>query len=164
MTLATDEKLRSLLRDFNIAMVVTRTLEGQLRARPMVMAEIDSNGTVWLLTERHSGKMDEIERDNQVNLTVQSSSKFASLSGLAVPLYDREKIDALWNESWKTWFPKGKDDPTLTLIKIEPQMGEYWDNSGLSGISYLIEASKAYLTGHKPELQDNPEIHAKVGT
>src|SRR4051794_37814861 len=103
MATATKEtKLRELLEDFDTAMLVTRTVDGHLRARPMVLADIQADGTLWFLTERRSGKLEEIARDSQVNVAMQSSSKFVSLSGPASPVEDRTKVDQLWNEAWKT--------------------------------------------------------------
>ena len=69
---------------------------------------------------------------------------------------------SLWRETWKTWFPKGQDDPDLALLRVTGDQGEYWDNSGASGIKYLIEAGKAYLNGKRPDLADDPTIHGSV--
>jgi general stress protein 26 len=162
MSIATDHKLHDLLKDFGVAMLVTRTTEGQLRARPMAVADVQADGTLWLMTDRHSGKMDEIARDSHVNVTMQSSMKFVSLSGTATAVDDRRKVAELWKESWKIWFPRGKDDPNLVLVQIRGDAGEYWDNSGISGIKYLIEAGKAYLNGTRPDVAGDTKIHGKV--
>ena len=50
MTTAADEKLRELLEDFDAAMLVTRTGAGQLRSRPMAVADIERGGTMWFVT------------------------------------------------------------------------------------------------------------------
>lgn len=155
-------KLCDLVKDFGTAMLVTRTVAGELRSRPMALAEVQADGTVWLLTDRNSTKLDEIENDNHVNVTVQSSTKFVSISGTAQAVDDRQKIAELWNEAWKVWFPGGQDDPSLVLLRIQGTTGEYWDNSGSKGIQYLIEAGKAYLTGTRPDVAGDPKIHAKV--
>ena len=42
-------KLQELLAEFDLAMLATRTAEGQLRARPMALAEIEPDGTLWFL-------------------------------------------------------------------------------------------------------------------
>lgn len=162
MTTTQIDKLRDLIRDFGVAMLVTRTTDGQLRSRPMAMADVEADGTLWLLTDRNSGKLDEIEADNNVNVTAQSSSKYLSFSGRAVAVDNRQKIDELWQESWKVWFPGGKTDPSLVLLRINGESGEYWDNSGLSGLKYLIEAGKAYLSGSRPDVGEDPQIHGKV--
>jgi general stress protein 26 len=163
MDISPDDKLRELLADFDAAMLVTRTPAGELRSRPMAVAEIQPGGCMWFLTERNSGKLEEIARDSHVNVAMQSERKFVSISGQAVTVDDRRKVEELWNEAWRVWFPEGKNDPTLVLIKVQGEHGEYWDNSGTSGIKYLIEAGKAYLTGTKPrEVESDPAVHGKV--
>lgn len=162
MTTTAANKLHDLLEDFDTAMLVTTTPDGRLRSRPMALADSDGDGTLWFLTERGSPKVAEITREEQVNVAMQSSQKFVSISGTARPVHDRHKIEELWKDSWTTWFPGGKDDPTLTLLRVDPESGEYWDNSGASGIKYLIEAGKAYLSGTKPDVEHDPTIHGKV--
>ena len=97
-------------------------------------------------------KLNEIERDGHVVVTMQSSTKFISLSGRATPVDDREKLARLWKAEWKIWFPDGKDDPNIRLLRIDGDTGEYWDNSGTSGVKYLIEAGKALMTGSRPDV------------
>ncbi|MCC7419437.1 MAG: pyridoxamine 5'-phosphate oxidase family protein [Planctomycetaceae bacterium] len=162
MTTSPRQKMQDLLQDFKTAMLVSRTSSGQLRSRPMQIAEIEDDGTVWLMTDRHSAKIQEIERDHQVNLVLQTSMKFVSLSGLATMVEDRDRVARLWNEAWKVWFPGGKDDPNLILLQIRSDAGEYWDNSGMSGLRYLVEAGRAYFTGTRPDVAGDPRVHGKV--
>ena len=162
MSIESNDKFCDLLKDFGVAMLVTRTAEGQLRSRPMALADVESDGTLWLLTDRHSEKLDEISNNRQVNVTAQSSTKILSLSGVGTSVENRQKIAELWKESWKVWFPGGKEDPNLILLRIQGDVGEYWDNSGISGIRYLIAAGKAYLSGTRPEVENSPDIHGKV--
>ena len=157
------DKLQELLAAFDSAMLVTRTTTGVLRSRPMAIAEGEPNGVLWFVTERDSGKLDEIAHDSHVNVAMQSSSKFVSLSGRAIAIDDARKIAELWNEAWRVWFPAGKDDPSLILLQVHGDSGEYWDNSGASGIRYLIEAGRAYLSGTKPrQVERDPRVHGKV--
>lgn len=155
-------KLQELLEDFDYAMLVTRTTDGELRSRPMAVAEIEPDGVLWFITERHSGKIGELAADNRVNVAMQSTRKFVSISGRATPLADQQKVAELWNEAWRVWFPGGQDDPTLILLRVQGENGEYWDNSGASGIKYLIEAGRAYLSGEKPDVENDPAVHGKV--
>jgi general stress protein 26 len=157
-----DEKLRQLIREFEVAMLVTRTYEGRLRARPMVIADFESAGVLWVLTDRHSGKMDEIAQEHHVNVTMQSSTRFISLSGKATHVDSPEKLTEVWKDSWKVWFPGGKDDPNLALVRIEGDAGEYWDQSGLQSVKYLWEAGKAYLSGTRFKVDADSNAHGKV--
>jgi general stress protein 26 len=160
---ATDEKLRELLSDFDSAMLVTRTAAGELRSRPMAVADVEPGGCLWFVTERHSDKLEEIAHDDHVNVAMQSKWKFVSISGRAVAVDDARKVAEVWSEAWRVWFPGGKDDPSLVLLKVQGDAGEYWDNSGTGGITYLIAAGKAYLSGTKPrEVEGDPKVHGKV--
>ena len=162
MKTTTQDKLRDLLHDFDVAMLVTRTGEGQLRSRPMALADVEPDGTMWFCTQVDSGKVNEIAGDNHVNVAMQSSSKFVSISGKVFTVDDRQKVNEFWKEPWRIWFPGGKDDPSLLLLKVQGETGEYWDNSGTSGIKYLIEAGKAYLSGARPNVGHDPKIHGSV--
>jgi general stress protein 26 len=162
MATTPDQKLHELLEDFGVAMLVTRTADGCMRARPMALAEAEPGGRLWFATEQGSGKLDEIENDSHVVVTMQSSTKFISLSGRATPVDDREKIVRLWKPKWTVWFPGGKDDPSLRLLRIDGHTGEYWDYSGTRGIKYLIEEGKALLTGSRPDVAHDASIHSKV--
>ena len=48
------------------------------------------------------------------------------------------------------------------LLRVAGDTGEYWDNSGTSGVKYLIEAGKALVTGSRPDVGQDAKVHAKV--
>lgn len=154
------EQLHDLLKDFDTAMLVTHAAGGQLHARPMAVAQVEPGGDLWFVTDRHSGKMDDIGADAQVNITMQGGGKFVSLSGRARAVEDRAKVDEVWNEHMRVWFPGGKGDPNLVLLRVEATEGEYWDNSGTNAIKYMFKAGVAYLRGTRPT-NDQTE-HSKV--
>ncbi|WDQ15012.1 pyridoxamine 5'-phosphate oxidase family protein [Rhodopirellula sp. P2] len=156
----TQKKLIELIQDFHNAMLVTKTDDGGLDARPMAIAEATEEGQVWFVTSRNSGKIAELMLDRDVAVTMQAANQFVTLSGECRVIDDRAKLDQLWNEAWKVWFPKGKNDPNITLLRVDPARGEYWDNSGLSGVNYLIRAGKAYLQGERAETDE--QINASV--
>jgi general stress protein 26 len=162
MATESDTKLHELLEDFGVAMLATRTEDSQIRARPMALAEVEPDGTMWFLTDRHSPKISEIAKDSHVAVTMQSSTKYVSLSGAASAVEDRETVARPWKLEWKVWFPGGEEDPNLIFVRIDGDSGEYWDNSGMNGAKYLFEAGKALLTGSRPTIDHDPKIHAKV--
>ncbi len=153
---------KEILSDFNNAMLVTLDQNHQPSARPMRIADVTDEGEVWFATDKASGKVDEIKNNSVVGITLQSGSKFLSLTGTATVFNDRSKVEQLWSEPWKIWFPKGKNDPSLTLLKIEPDEGEFWDLSGTNRLRYLYEAGKAYFQGNAIDNDAIEGISAKV--
>ncbi len=153
---------RKLLQQFHTAMLVTHAGEDRLRARPMAVAEAEEDGRVWFLTHAESAKAHEIETDTRVHIVCQNDrSVYLSLSGHADLVHDRAKMDEVWKEPFKVWFPGGKDDPHLVLIAVRPEEGEFWDNEGTNKIKYLLGAVKAYATGTTPEIKEG-EQHGHV--
>ncbi len=41
---------------------------------------------------------------------------------------DKEKIEELWTPLAKAWFTEGINDPRISVIKVVPDNGFYWDN------------------------------------
>jgi general stress protein 26 len=154
--------LRELVSDFDAAMMVTVARDGRMHARPMAVAEINDRGDSYFATSIVSPKVDEVLGDPRVLITFQGTRRFATISGTARVVRDRTLIERLWSESWRIWFPGGKDDPTLCLLAVEARYGELWDSSGMRGIKYAFQAAKAYLTATTPPRDDDPDQHAKV--
>ena len=142
--------LYEMLEGFDTAMLVTRSPHGELHARPMAVAALEPDSDAYFVTGIDSPKVAEIEADPRATLTFQSSSRSATVSGRVSVVRDRALIDRLWKDSWKVWFPKGQDDPQISLLKFDAEHGELWDNSGLQGMKYAFEAVKAYAQGERP--------------
>lgn len=153
--------LKDMLKEFNTAMLVTRTDDGGLRSRPMAIAEARVDGVIYFSTAIDSPKIEELASDSRVNVALQSGSRFVSITGRARVVRDRALIERLWSEAWRVWFPGGKDDPTLCLIAVEPEEAEYWDRSGAKGIKSFFQMAKAYVSGAQPGDFDE-EQHGKV--
>lgn len=160
MTDSPREHFQDLLEDFSTAMLVTRTPVGELRCRPMTIAEVHENADVCFVTSIDDAKSEEIRNDPNVCVALQKGQKYLSLTGTAELIQDRDKLREMWNEAWKVWFPEGPDSPEVTLLKVHATYGEYWDVSGLNGVKYLYRAGRAYFSGERPEM--TTEMHNKV--
>jgi len=153
------QHLKDLLESFDTAMFITRSGDKQ-HARPMAIAGVEGESTVWFVTAIDTPKTDEIQQDPRVSATFQTGTRFVAASGRAELVADRAKIHELWKPDWKVWFTEGKDDPSIRLIKMTLEDAEFWDNAGTKGIRYVFEAAKALLTGEKP--QDVGGMHGRV--
>jgi general stress protein 26 len=154
-------KLYELIKDVKIAMMTTVDTDGTLHSRPMYNQDADEHGDLWFFTKINSPKTTELSRDNEVNLGYCDPSKqhYVSVSGKAEIVRDRAKIEEKWSEGLRTWFPEGKDDPSIALIRVHPAKGEYWDSPS-STVLYLYGYAKAALTGQSPKTeQEKVDLH-----
>ena len=154
MTESKRRNLQDLLEDFDVAMMITYAGGHTPHARPMQIAEADDDGELYFATSLNSAKIRDIEMDPRVMLTMQEGSVYVSLSGMAQLSTDRGLIDRLWSEAWRVWFPEGKDDPNIVIVRVEPEEAEYWDNSGIEGVAYVMTALKAHIKGERPAETD----------
>jgi general stress protein 26 len=115
--------------------------------RPMAVQKIDDDGNFWFLSSDDSHKNEEISHDPFVHLLFQGSahSDFLNIYGIAEISKDKEKIKELWQPILKTWFTGGEDDPRITVIKVEPSEGYYWDNKHGNAVAFIKQAAGAVL-------------------
>jgi len=152
--------LRALVGDFEHAMLVTRSDEGELRARPMRIVAQQNRGTLVFVTHRGDEKVDEIAASPEVCVTLQDGKRFVSMSGTAVVDDSRDRIHRHFDASWEPWFPGGASDPDIRLIDVTPTYAEYWDGSGLDRLTFLFAAAKAVAKGEA--LSTDVTEHAKL--
>jgi general stress protein 26 len=125
--------LGKLIEDIDVAMLTTVGAHGDLVSRPLSTQRSRYDGRrVWFFTEGDSPKVAEIRRHAKVNLAYASKEKntYVSLAGVATVKRDQALIDEFWNDAMKAFFPKGRTDPNLVLIEVEPRTVEYWDGPG----------------------------------
>ncbi len=114
-------------------------------ARPMNVRDVDDEGNLWFLSASDSHKNKELALDPSVTLYFQGSehSDFMQVKGRATITTDRAKIKALWTKLVETWFTEGQDDPRVTVIKVTPSDGYYWDTkhgTAVAGVKMLLGA------------------------
>jgi general stress protein 26 len=167
MTMSTQpndvQKLARLIKGIRVAMLTTQDEDGTLRSRPMeTQPEKDGgfDGTLWFFTHASAHKTDEIDRDDHVNLSYAepSDNRYVSVSGRARLVRDRAKIDELWTPVLKAWFPHGKDDPDVALLKVGVTKAEYWDSPS-STLVKLVGFTKAVLTGQQYRPGENEKLN-----
>lgn len=157
------EKLRKLVKDIDFCMLTTIDEGGDLHSRPMSSnGDIDANGDIWFFTNVSSHKVSEIEKLPRVNVSFADpdNQRYISVSGTAELSRDRAKIDELWRPQFKIWFPEGKDDPEIALLRVRLEKAEYWD-SPASSIGYALSFVSSLVTGKEPDLGENRKVDLK---
>lgn len=68
---------------------------------------------------------------------------FACFAGTVAVDTDRAMIDKLWSKQAEAWFPGGKDDPNLALIRFDINDAELWQaDMSLSGRLKMLVGAK----------------------
>ena len=96
----------------------------------------DANGAFWFFTAT----------DNRLaaggpamaQFAAKGHDLFACISGTLVRENNRAVLDKLWNNSIAAWYPDGKDDPKLVLLRFDLDDAEIWTaDPGVKGMFKL---------------------------
>lgn len=138
-------KIKEIVDKAQTCFFCTMLPNGEINSRPMSVQQVDDEGNLWFLSAEDSHKNMEVTLEPKVKLFFQGSthSDFLELTGVAHISRDRQKIKELWEFVIKTWFTEGIDDPRITVIKISPNDGYYWDTkhgNAIAGIKMMFGA------------------------
>lgn len=151
------QMIAKLIEDIDITMFTTVGPDGYLVSRPLSTQKAQFDGSrVWFFVASDSPKVAEIARNSKVNLAYASKGRntYVSMTGDAMVNEDPVKIEAFWNDALKAYFPRGVNDPKLTLIEVEVRTAEYWDGPG-SLIGKAIAFAVARVTKREEVMGEN---------
>lgn len=156
------KKVRELsgkLKDIKIAMLTTINAEGKPHSRPMYTFEVKDDGIIWMFLAKDSHKVAEIASNPNIILNYSNPQHdlYITVNGLAEVSDNPAKIEELWSDRFKAWFPYGKEDPNLGLLKITPQQAEYWESPDLL-LAQIVSLVKNTLSGNAYVEGENKKI------
>lgn len=131
-------------------------LEGRGHSEPLT-AQLDKNlaDTIYFF----------VSRDNRLtaggpamaHFVSKGHDFFACIAGTVSVDNDPAMIDRLWSSSVEAWFPGGKSDPALTLLRFDIGEAELWeaDISMIGRLKMMFGGDiREQEAGHHAKVQD----------
>ncbi|MFN4042115.1 MAG: pyridoxamine 5'-phosphate oxidase family protein [Brevundimonas sp.] len=122
-------------------------------SQPMTGFGEEDTGTIWFFTRNDTDLARDIAGGAQSGMfTYQAKDEEvqACIHGSMTLEHDRERIDKYWNPVVAAWYPEGKEDPALTLIRFDGDDGRVWV-SKKGPVGFGFEILKANLTKSQPD-------------
>ena len=142
---------KSLRSDMTVMLVLCEDVED--RARPMT-AQIDGDadiGPIYFFGGKNSTlyqKLGNSTHKAEFTHVPKGHELFAAVEGEVSVCHDNDVLERLWNPFVAAWYPGGKDDPNLALLKMEIGEAKVWlnGNSFVAGIKMLfgMDPKKSY--------------------
>ncbi|MCJ1425044.1 hypothetical protein MMC29_002932, partial [Sticta canariensis] len=163
------EGLSTFISNSKFGMLTTR-IEGSklLTSRAMGVAAQETGGIDLIFhTNTESGKTDDIEADPEVNVSfLNSTGEWASVSGEATVITDRDVVRKYYSPSLKAWVGDlgdgvhdgGPEDPRIAIIRVKARTATYALAVGTS-VGRGIELVKGALTGQAPDVNKLRELN-----
>jgi len=158
---ATPEQLQTVsdvLGNARTALLATTDEDHHLVTRPLALVGRDFDGDVYFLVRDDSHKVHDIASEPEVNVGVETSKGWLSISGTASLTQDPDVIDALWNTGAEAWFEQGRDDPHVAALKVAAHTVESWTLTEPKAVTLFKFAKAAVTGGHPHDIGDNATI------
>ena len=153
------KKIRSLVGDIKVAMMITGFDQKPIPAIPMTTKKIDNDGNIWFLSLRNSHHNQNLLQNKQVQLLYSDPSdmEYLSVYGEAEVTTDRAILEDLYEKTDDNWFEE-IDDPNLTAIKVKPEEAYYWDSKTNKYIT-LLKMGVGAITGNKQDIGEKGRLN-----
>ena len=117
-------------------------------------------GTIWFFTRRDTELVRKLVQGGKAmfNLVAKDRDLWACIGGTITEQHDGERIEKYWNPIVAAWFPEGKDDPELTLLRLDADDAEVWI-SQKGPIRFAFEIAKANLTDSEPDVGQHARLN-----
>ena len=94
--------------------------------RPMLPLLLEKDPCVYFLTHQNSRKVSHITARSQVAMTMVGNSCYVVVTGNAATSREPGLIQRLWQPTYRAWFPDGKDDADITVLRVTVDRVDYW--------------------------------------
>lgn len=124
-------------------------------AQPMTAFREEETGTIWFFTRDDTDLARDAGAGSGESAMFHYGSKdqsvWACIHGrLSIAPRNPELIDKYWNPILAAWYPEGKDDPHLTLLRFDGEDGRIWVSEG-GAFKFFYEVAKANITKTLPD-------------
>lgn len=126
--------------------------------RPMT-AQLDGR-EIWFFARQSEELVKGLGQGARAIATFASKGHeiFACIHGRLSISQDRNQVDRLWSPSVASWYPGGKDDPELTLVRFEAESAHIWEAE--TGAAF--KAAVVKLFGGDPQKAADARDRAEV--
>ena len=130
--------------------------------QPMTAFVEPDGAQIWFFTRTDSDIARTAANGAEAMFVVQSKDQDfqACIGGVLSVEYDATRIEKYWNPAVAAWYPDGKGDPRLTLLRLDANDAELWISKG-GPIRFAWEMARANLTDRQPDLGD--QVHVTLG-
>jgi general stress protein 26 len=127
--------------------------------QPMTAFAEPETGTLWFFVS-YGNDLIEAARGGgaEVMFTFQTRELYACIGGRLRVDTDPGRIDRFWNPSVAAWHPGGKDDPDLTLLRLDAGEAAVWLVEG-GLVKYLFEVAKANASNTAPDVGERRDLN-----
>jgi len=127
--------------------------------QPMTAFCEPETGQIWFFTRTETDLARAARGPADAMFVVQAKDQHfqACIGGRLEQQYDRARMDKYWNPIVAAWYPDGKDDPQLTMLRLQANDAQVW-LSETSPVRFFWEIAKANVTHDEPNVGQSANV------
>ena len=126
--------------------------------QPMTAFVERETGQIWFYTYKDTDLAEAAQAGGHGSFIFQSRDLWACIDGTLTIDHDAARIDKYWNVHVAAWYPQGKDDPRLTMLRLDCDEAGVWIAEG-GPVKYAFEVAKANVTKTTPDIGERRDIN-----
>lgn len=119
--------------------------------QPMTAFVEPEREQIWFFTRADTDLARQVGDGHAAMFVFQQKETQACVFGELTAHHDPARIAKYWNAVVAAWYPQGKDDPRLIMLRLECTDAEVWI-SQTGPMKFVWEIAKANATKHEPDL------------
>jgi general stress protein 26 len=127
--------------------------------QPMTPFIEPTNGEIYFFTRTDTDLARAVGDGAEAMFIVQSKDHTlqACVGGRLDLRADRERINRYWNAIVAAWYPGGRDDPELTLLRLRARDAQVW-LSDHGPLKFALEIARANATHREPDVGQSERL------
>ena len=126
--------------------------------QPMTAFVEQEHEQIWFFTRADTDLVRQIGDGHAGLFVFQQKEIQACIHGGLTARHDPARIAKYWNAVVAAWYPQGRDDPGLIMLRLECMDAEVWISQA-APIKFAWEIAKANATKHAPDLGGKANLH-----
>jgi general stress protein 26 len=124
--------------------------------QPMTAFVERAANTLWFFTRKDTDLARAVN-GGEASFIFLDRKLQACIDGRLTLAHDPDRIDRYWNVHVAAWYPDGKEDPMLTLLRLDVTEAAVWIAEG-GPLKYVFEVAKANASGSTPEVGERHDL------
>lgn len=133
--------------------------EANMHFQPMTAFTEKTDGQIWFFINRDSDLARKARDGADAMFVIQAKDQElqACIGGHLVQEHDADRISRYWSPMVAAWFPEGKHDPHLTLLRLECRDAQVWLTEA-GPLKFAWEIARSNLKGERPDLGEHRHL------
>ena len=112
---------------------------------------------IWFFTRADTDLVHQVGGAHQAMFVFQQADLQACIGGELAVDHDTGRLAKYWNAVIAAWHPEGRDDPNLTMLRLDCQDAQVWISQG-GPVKFAWEIAKARMTKTPPHVVGRANI------